>query len=174
MTGRSTPPRPIQLFKIGEAVTPAEGNRREHLPPVTLSESASEACEMLEEKASALKQIINIHTIKPWTFRQSYRSARGPDVLSPPQEEHQVSGGLGDDRSEYWLQFQHPVPQEYSRQRQLRGKLHAGTVDEKYGWKRKHRSCQPNGSSAGASLNSLHLIPARGSAAQRGMRRSTR
>ena len=99
-----------QVFKIGEAVTLAEGTDVSIFATGHLVWKALEACEMLEEKGISA-EIINIHTIKPLDVQAVLRSARKTGC-AVTAEEHQVNGGLGDAIARV-LVSQHPVPQEY-------------------------------------------------------------
>ncbi|HRI40248.1 MAG TPA: transketolase C-terminal domain-containing protein [Bacteroidia bacterium] len=99
-----------QVFKIGEAVTLAEGTDVSIFATGHLVWKALEACEMLEEKGISA-EIINIHTIKPLDVQAVLRSARKTGCVVTA-EEHQVNGGLGDAIARV-LVSQHPVPQEY-------------------------------------------------------------
>ena len=99
-----------QVFKIGEAVTLAEGTDVSIFATGHLVWKALEACEMLEEKGISA-EIINIHTIKPLDVQAVLRSARKTGCVVSA-EEHQVNGGLGDAIARV-LVSQHPVPQEY-------------------------------------------------------------
>ncbi len=99
-----------QIFKIGEAVTLAEGTDVSIFATGHLVWKALEACEMLEEKGISA-EIINIHTIKPLDVQAVLRSARKTGCVVTA-EEHQVNGGLGDAIARV-LVSQHPVPQEY-------------------------------------------------------------
>ena len=99
-----------QVFKIGEAVTLAEGTDVSIFATGHLVWKAIEACEMLEEKGISA-EIINIHTIKPLDVQAVLRSARKTGC-AVTAEEHQVNGGLGDAIARV-LVSQHPVPQEY-------------------------------------------------------------
>ncbi|HPD53062.1 MAG TPA: transketolase C-terminal domain-containing protein [Bacteroidia bacterium] len=99
-----------QVFKIGEAVTLAEGTDVSIFATGHLVWKALEACEMLEEKGISA-EIINIHTIKPLDVQAVLRSARKTGCVVTA-EEHQVNVGLGDAIARV-LVSQHPVPQEY-------------------------------------------------------------
>ena len=99
-----------QVFKIGEAVTLAEGTDVSIFATGHLVWKALEACEMLKEKGISA-EIINIHTIKPLDVQAVLRSARKTGCVVSA-EEHQVNGGLGDAIARV-LVSQHPVPQEY-------------------------------------------------------------
>lgn len=99
-----------QEFRIGEAVTLAEGTDVSIFATGHLVWKAIEACEMLEEKGISA-EIINIHTIKPLDVQAVLRSARKTGCVVTA-EEHQVNGGLGDAIARV-LVSQHPVPQEY-------------------------------------------------------------
>lgn len=99
-----------QIFRIGEALTLAEGTDVSIFATGHLVWKALEACEMLEEKGLSA-EVINIHTIKPLDVQAVLRSVRKTGCVVTA-EEHQVNGGLGDAIARV-LVSQHPVPQEY-------------------------------------------------------------
>jgi transketolase len=99
-----------RVFRIGEAITLAEGTDVSIFATGHLVWKALEACEMLEEKGISA-EIVNIHTIKPLDVQAVLQSARKTGCVVTA-EEHQVNGGLGDAVARV-LVSNHPVPQEY-------------------------------------------------------------